>query len=102
MGDEGEDQRGYFFLRIDGDVKARKSKVRKFDSSPHNFAAEKESGFMPHFEQEIYQYVLFVGTITVIEAEFLTLEPAGGHQRPRRSVEHLQVSSNQLYLSQTL
>ena len=56
---------------------------------------------MPHFEQEIYQYVLFVGTITVIEAEFLTLEPAGGHKRPRRSVVHLQVSSNQLYLSQT-
>ena len=90
-----------FFLLFNDDVKTQKIKVRKFDISPHNFAAEKETGFMPHFEQEIYQYVLFVGTITVIEAEFLTLEPAGGHKRPRRSVVHLQVSSNQLYLSQT-
>ena len=31
-----------------------KTKVRKFDSSPRNFGAEKESGFMPHFEQGIY------------------------------------------------
>ena len=49
---------------------------------------------MPHFEQEIYQYVLFVGTITVIEAEFLTLEPAGGHKRSRRLLLMIQNNSN--------
>ena len=43
---------------------------------------------MPHFEQEIYQYVLFVGTITVIEAEFLTLRPIGELHRPRSTVIH--------------
>ena len=48
----------FFFLCNDGEVKARKSRVRKFDLSPCNFAAEKESGFMIYFEQEIYQYVL--------------------------------------------
>ena len=32
--------------------------VRKFDSSPCNFAAEKESGFKTYFEQEIYSDVL--------------------------------------------
>ena len=46
----------FFFLCNDGEVKARKSRVRKFDLSLHNFAAEKESGFIIYFEQEIYQY----------------------------------------------
>ena len=70
MGDEGEDQRRYFFLRIDGDVKARKSKVRKFDPSPHNFAAEKESGFATYFEQEIYYYMSFIGLSMLVKQNF--------------------------------
>ena len=48
----------FFAMMAIGKVKARKSRVKKIDLSSRNFAAEKESGFMIYFEQEIYQYKL--------------------------------------------
>ena len=39
-------------------VKTQKSKVRKIDSRPQIFAAEKQSGFMTYFEQETDSYAL--------------------------------------------
>lgn len=63
----------FFFLCNDGDeddVKARKSKVRKFDSSPRNFAAKYFNGFIIQIVKKFQRYELQIRKITVSGAHF--------------------------------